>query len=237
MNTEQIAEQLRDLANLIGATPQPDPYAKLKAAHKEGKVIQRRVADGWTDDTALEWNWTPDFYRIKPSTPPFQLPPPPPGMSWHREDGWTAEMLPQGYRPVCFGEKTTRQSCESMIQGLWYIQSSGTTVSESHRTAFIRTRRPLTFTHLGQTWTYHRPGEPMPCDGETKVFCVGGFLVSDQVRKVSDWYWGELGEQAILGWRYADTPSPKTVELGPEGILKKFREAVDILEGYLSGSK
>lgn len=38
--------------------------------------------------------------RIKPWT----LPPPPPGRQYHRTDGWTEEMLPEGWRPFLLKE-------------------------------------------------------------------------------------------------------------------------------------
>lgn len=31
---------------------------------------------------------------------PWTLPPPPAGQQWHRTDGWTKDMLPEGYRPL-----------------------------------------------------------------------------------------------------------------------------------------
>lgn len=85
----------------------PDPYAELKAAHAAGKVIQRygqKYHGDWFDDANPTWVDPVTHYRIKPSAPPFQLPPPPPGMSWHRTDGWKAEDLPSGYRPLAEGE-------------------------------------------------------------------------------------------------------------------------------------
>jgi hypothetical protein len=59
----------------------PDPYAELKKAHAEGKVIQF-VDDGdiWRDIDKPNWKLPVRDYRIKP-TPPFQLPPPPLGKS------------------------------------------------------------------------------------------------------------------------------------------------------------
>jgi hypothetical protein len=57
------------------STPWPeakvDAYAELKAAHKAGKVIQRRYdADStrWWDinEPSLTWKWPVDTYRIKP---------------------------------------------------------------------------------------------------------------------------------------------------------------------------
>lgn len=160
MSTTNIASQLRLMAE------KPDPYAELKAAHKAGKVIQTKVklpGYDWGDEPSPRFDGTAD-YRVKPDAPPFQLPPPPPGMQWHREDGWTAEDLPQGYRPHVLGERDFAGD-GARISGSWRkvvcTGGVGSQVSHDHR----RTARPLTFTHEGRTWTWHRPGDPMPCDG------------------------------------------------------------------------
>lgn len=77
MTTEETAQQL-------------DPYAKLKKAHAEGKVIECITG---TDRRWMamqgepRWFLPVEDYRIKPEDA-FQLPPPPPGMQWHRTDGW-----------------------------------------------------------------------------------------------------------------------------------------------------
>ena len=50
-------------------TPQPDPYAELKKAHAEGKVIQTKsvIVDGWFDILwEPHWDKPVDNYRIKP---------------------------------------------------------------------------------------------------------------------------------------------------------------------------
>lgn len=44
----------------------------------------------------------PDACRIAPWTPPE----PPAGQQWHRTDGWTEDMLPEGYRPLLASEMT-----------------------------------------------------------------------------------------------------------------------------------
>lgn len=61
--------------------PQPDPYAELKKAHAEGKVIQWHDGIEWIDHILPHYNnpiWMHPVkdYRIKPETSPFQLPPP-----------------------------------------------------------------------------------------------------------------------------------------------------------------
>ena len=205
-----------------------DPYAELKAAHKEGKVLQQKYQGGghWIDYTGLgapSFNSEYHEWRIKPSTPAFQLPPPPPGMQWHRTDGWTAEMLPQGYRPLVAGEKLRKDSdsfknkCGELWEDVCGLDGREPVLPE---TCFYRTTRPLTFAHEGKTWTWHRPGDPMPCDGGRIVEWLTNKEVSGKVpftanhlrrAEILSWTCG-----SIFGWRYAD--EPKFVELGPEDV-------------------
>jgi hypothetical protein len=242
MSTQQIAEQLRNLAKQIELTPEqhcavdavlneeihatsnPDPYAELKAAHAAGKVIQTKDEEGWFDDANPKW-LKHGNYRIKPD---FQLPPPPPGKQWHREDGWTAEMLPQGYRPLIEGEKLQR-TYDSFTHTT-YPQNMFVVVlglddqyPANPKMSFYRTTRPLVFTHEDKTWTWHRPGDPMPCDGGRRVYWL---MVRDDARLASRcsekaqrmrWSSSDTDNSSdIIGWRYAD--EPKTVDLGPEDV-------------------
>ena len=184
--------------------PKPDPYAELKAAYAEGKTIQVRPKKR-TEDWHEEWQdcvpeWLDGYeYRIKPE--PFQLPPPPPGMQWHRKDGWREGDLPQGWRPLTKNEKPVLGEDEcvraSRTRALWGKVTYPETQGDEY---LLRTRRPLAFEHAGKTWTWHRPGDPMPCDG-AKI-CVLTVGLS---------FWAR-----IIGWRYAD--EKKTVPLGPEDV-------------------
>lgn len=157
----------------------------------------------------------------KPAPPPFQLPPPPPGMQWHREDGWRAKDLPPGTRPLVMGEEEQfGDEYWSESGGRWGLTpDAGRAVSSSFR---LRTSRPLVFTHEGKQWTYHFPGDPMPCDGERFIDClmVGDWPFVGRVPfKASVLNWGERKDprHAIVGWRYAE-PATKEVELGPEDV-------------------
>lgn len=79
------------------STPWPeakvDAYAELKAAHKAGKVIQRRYdADStrWWDinEPSLTWKWPVDTYRIKPDVKiiPLEAKDVPPGSALRHPD-------------------------------------------------------------------------------------------------------------------------------------------------------
>jgi len=132
----------------------PDPYAELKAAHAAGKVIQEDFFGAWHDVTDRDPNWSlaPWLLRIKPETPPFKLPPPPPGMRWHREDGWKAEDLPQGYRPLVEGEliQSGDEVRNKHLDNFRFVKASCSVVrnaGEVFPDQFARTTRPLIFTH------------------------------------------------------------------------------------------
>lgn len=153
----------------------------------------------------------------KSDAPPFQLPPPPPGMQWHRVDGWKAEDLPPGTRPHVLGEEDYPEDSERRAVG-WCScirQKYGSTAEDFHR----RTTRPLEFEHEGKSWTWHRPGNPMPCDGEAviEIVCIGGRTTDidgdplhSRRAKANMW-------RSTIGWRYAE-PLTREVELGPEDV-------------------
>ena len=201
--------------------PEPaDPYAELKAAHAAGKVIQFKPKIGnlpWIDDPYPEWKEHME-YREKPDAP-FQLPPPPPGMSWHRMDGWKEGDLPQGHRPLALRERFKRgdqvrdqsdyewSNCEDLFIGEEPYNNCCAATRRS------RTTRPLTFEHAGKTWTYHRPGDPMPCDGGSLIWVLydeGTHSLNSYC--ANDYVWGR-----VIGWRYAELQT-KTVPLGPEDV-------------------
>lgn len=193
-----------------------DTYANLRAAHAAGKVIEWRFKDGskqWIAKTA-NFNEFSSIceYRIKPE-PIFQLPPCAPGMRWHREDGWKAEDLPQGYRPHIEEEADLHgDEIKSATTGKWEVVEATASVGSNKNVRHRRTTRPLTFTHAEKQWTWHRPGDPMPCDGEAFVDCLcdnEGELSRTRAKVL-------LWQGDIIGWRYAD--EKKTVPLGPEDV-------------------
>ena len=227
MNIHDITKQIRAFADQIESTQVPapvDPYAELKAAHAAGKAIEQRCAnpESWIPCTTPSWGFAPDFYRIKPDAPPFQLPPPPPGMQWHREDGWQQGDLPPGTRPLCADETAQKTTDEYKIPGGWEaVKGLAGRVPYLPNDNFFRTTRPLVFTHEGKEWTWHRLGDPMPCDGERKV----AILHRDQLDVYfesgangcifgREWLWAD---ETIIGWRYAE-PETREVELGPEDV-------------------
>ena len=196
--TAEITQQLRLAAELI---------ATLARDQDSLTAEQHAAVDAVLSGTTHE-------------PPPFQLPPPPPGMRWHREDGWKAEDLPQGYRPHALGE--IDQKGDQRKNGNQWSDCACATGVPSRKVDFHRrTTRPLVFTHEGKQWTWHRPGDPMPCDGERSVNYIMRDLGAATTKFAKDLRWsfatkGECAEADIIGWRYAKTT--KTVELGPEDV-------------------
>lgn len=210
-----------------------DPYAELKAAHAAGKVIQILNHQNRYVDADPTWTSPVEYYRIKPEpeAPPTQLsdqaqlPPPPPGMQWHRTDGWKAEDLPQGHRPLTMLEIIQEGDEFKACFSVWkkaktrIIYDIGRAVDAG--SVPFRTTRPLTFEHAGKTWTWHRPGDPCPCDPMAKI-CIwtGNAMVNNGnvSRLAGSWNWMTTTTgSAIIGWRYAE-PQTKTVPLGPEDV-------------------
>lgn len=72
-------------------------------------------------------------------------------------------------------------------------------------------RKAKTFTAQGLEWIPHTPGDPMPCDGETKVRFLfrteaeGGTYVS-AIWRAEECNWMErpnISFTEIIGWNYA----------------------------------
>ena len=152
--------------------------------------------------------------------PAFQLPQPPPGIEWHRINGWKDDYLPQGYRPLCADEATQSSvdeyRCDVEVDN--FDGQLGSNKRPQGSAGFWRTTRPLTFTHLGKTWTWHKAGDPMPCSSKSKVYVLltgdtPSTAAIDLLAAVVPW----MLDPKIIGWRYAE-PATKTVDLGPEDV-------------------
>lgn len=161
---------------------------------------------------------------LKPE-PAFILPPCAPGIEWHRPDGWKLEDLPQGWRPLTHGEIVQKNDevKNANLDGDCFIAALGAIgweVGYTHKNQYCRTRRPLTFTHSGKQWTWHRPGDPMPCDGDSQIEVFwrtfkesDEFTYATRSASISNW----AIDTTIIGWRYAY--EKKTVPLGPEDVM------------------
>lgn len=87
-----------------------------------------------------------------------------------------------------------------------------------------------TFEAHGKTWTRHKPGDPMPCDGEAIVDILLRDNTLGSTLKAKNRWWdtGLTSSAQIIGWRYADKPAePIMVPLvqSDVDITHKFRYA------------
>lgn len=87
----------------------------------------------------------------------------------------------------------------------------GSSISWSRPPECYRTQpEPETFEAHGKTWTRHTPGDPMPCDGEVKIYCIGNMKgVTHEAYPANWWNWSE--QSCVIGWRYADEPKQNLV--------------------------
>lgn len=72
---------------------------------------------------------------------------------------------------------------------------------------------PSTFEAHGKTWTKHKAGDPMPCDGKRRVELLLGDMCLGKVGEAKLALWNESPSKTnqIIGWRYADEqPEPET---------------------------
>jgi len=84
--------------------------------------------------------------RIIIPKPIWRLPSPPPNQSWHRTDGWTEEMLPDGWRPLLEGEtiEMGEEGDEMDVgSGKWSYQRAVANRPAKATDYRWRTRRPL----------------------------------------------------------------------------------------------
>jgi hypothetical protein len=96
----------------------------------------------WTEDGRENLGCEDNEWDVENiPAPAWQLPPPPPGRQWHRVDGWTEEMLPQGYRPLLVGE--TGSYDHSTFGEYWISGSWETAPAPLMSYCFYRTNRPL----------------------------------------------------------------------------------------------
>lgn len=93
--------------------------------------------------------------------------------------------------------------------------------------------KPETFVVDGKTFTRHKPGDPMPCDGERKVdYAFKDGATSRWPSFAQELRWSNEDDECdIIGWRYADTP--KDEQPSEDDTLRK--ELVEI-KGWLQSA-
>lgn len=145
----------------------PDPLAEVKAALKAEKRVEYNIHvlwsgrdPEWVPVTASQnFELPPHAYRIAPWT----LPEPPAGQQWHRTDGWTEDMLPDGWRPLLLGE-IAQQGDEAMwalAKGIWHTGVTFDRKGDNYPAHHYRTRRPLP-----------APPRMVPLEAEDLIGCV-----------------------------------------------------------------
>lgn len=116
---------------------------------------------------------------------------------------------------------------EGCVRYYTYKKDGEWTTATKHRamqdTHYIDTRlpesaenaTPETFEAHGKTWTKHKPGDAMPCDGSSAVMALlgdGTFCT----QQAEDWNWNNRDSTFdIVGWRYADEPTPEPLATKP----------------------
>lgn len=107
--------------------------------------------------------------------------------------------------------KVIQYTDDNTYKGKWQDCPRPQWVKESEHNINPRYRvKPETFEAHGKMWTRHNPGNPMPCDGETKievVFQDGAFSGLPTAASIWEWSKEHPQNEWIVGWRYADQPS------------------------------
>jgi hypothetical protein len=126
---------------------------KWRSGALDYPVIGRIDGDlySWTEDGRVNLTFEDNECDVENiPAPAWQLPPPPPGRQWHRVDGWTEEMLPQGYRPLMLDEPyIAGDEYRSILDGKFRVETyiGNRLVSslggQNGGHAFYRTTRPL----------------------------------------------------------------------------------------------
>ena len=225
------------------STPWPDtkptdPLENFKKAHAEGKTIQvnfgPKHCPDWVDADYLTWCLDVSEYRIKPWT----LPQPPKGKKWHRNDGWTEDMLAGGYRPLLEGEIIKEYDEGSLtkrdnhpIEFAKFIFSVGSTC----KVGWGRTKRPLPKEEwempappAGREW--HRPETLTQEDWENGWRPA---LIGEKEGTDMEWldecsYWRkqgtDYGNLVHKNWNPRRTKRPLPTEKVPEHVPLEQRD-------------
>ena len=118
-----------------------------------GRIDGSEISECWTSNGKYFRSGDSDLDLENTSASAWQLPPPPPGRQWHRVDGWTEEMLPQGYRPLMLDEPyIAGDEYLSTLQGKFCVETyDGNRNVNSCYSSFCRTTRPLPSQPLATT--------------------------------------------------------------------------------------
>jgi len=234
---QKLAAEMREYAAKVEAiaNPEPDPWAKEKAAYADGKVIQ------YADDYLCEWMdcdhplWVRSSrdnpnprYRVKPEEP-WTLSRQLPGFralrdeeEWHRLD-FTKEMLEGGWRPLLCNEPAHQEDWIELIGGVWVSDSCdvGFPMQRSHLRT--RTKRPLpilTPQQIAEGWIeWH--GGPKPAPGKRVSLLLRDGSKGAVNQPSEELVWSHLTgasyikDPEIIAYRVIEL---KRVPLGPDDV-------------------
>ena len=164
----------------------------------DGRTWQRKHLGSWEDAHPADDPVDRIAAGYNVHLKPWSLPPPPDGMQWHREDGWTEEMLDGGWRPHLLGDVDNGDD-EFLIAGEWkkgYYGSSVPTVASDHHR---RTKAPLP--------------QPDPY-AELKAAHAAGKVIQHRFPGYLDW--NDTSHPEFLRSReYRIKPEQQKVPIGP----------------------
>ena len=133
--------------------------------------------------------------------PEWKLPDPPAGAAWHRLD-WTADMLPDGYRPLLLGESL--QKADEGDYGDGWIAFVGGNTHLYHQYHY-RTTRPL-------------PVKPDPFAAEKAAFAAGKTIQYKSQINDHQWFDCYIAPMWVDGRKYRIKPEPVMIPLGPDDV-------------------
>jgi len=143
------------------------------------------------------------------NTPQWQLPPPPEGLEWHRSDGWTEEMLPEGWRPL-LAEEMIRDGDEYFYRGRgpW-------TAYKSDDECYCDVG-----SIINGGMHFHRTNRPLPTDplAEVKAAFAAGKVIQFLSSKSGEWRDCVGGPGWFKGSLYRVKPESVKVQLGPDDV-------------------
>ncbi len=170
--------------------------------------------------------------RIKP----WQLPAPPAGRKWHRED-WTEEMLSGGWRPLLLNEPVASGDMMVRCGGVeWFQPLYSVGAPPDDPNYFCRTRRPLPPFQMPPCpeWTrYHNPDGLPDAGAGYRFLTVLEINTAPDLPFMRDMWWssGKWTQAHInslcvptttyrCAWDapFPAKPAPKAVPLGPEDV-------------------
>ena len=100
--------------------------------------------------------------------------------------------------------------------GTWELAEAPATSFDTHCADFYlpdeaKTPAAETFEAHGKTWNVHVPGDERPCEGKKKIDILdklGGVYCDHPAHHHDSDYWTAEYWNPIVGWRYADEPTP-----------------------------